>query len=193
MRIIFLGPPGSGKGTQARLLQQRQGVVPIGTGDILRDAVKRQTPLGKEVQSYLFSGTLVPDELVNAIVEDRFNHPDRPTSFVMDGYPRTVPQAINFEMVMRKAGLNVGQVMLFTVPDSQVIQRLAGRRLSENRKDDIGDTVRKRLVEYQQSTAPLIDHYRSQGLLREIDATADIESVYRSIVCAVEGGAEAPC
>src|SRR5438270_12601503 len=100
MRLIFLGPPGSGKGTQANLLRQRLGVVPIGTGDILRDAVKRKTPLGMKVEAYLTAGLLAPDDLVNAIVEERFSGPDRPSSFVMDGYPRTVPQAVHFESVM---------------------------------------------------------------------------------------------
>jgi adenylate kinase len=191
MRLIFLGPPGSGKGTQARLLRERLGVVPIGTGDILRDAVRGQTPLGKKVEGYLPAGLLVPDELVNAIVEERLVRADQPTSFVMDGYPRTVPQAVHFEAVMRKAGLRIEHVILFTVPEAEVMRRLAGRRLAERRRDDVDDTVRKRLVEYEQSTAPLIDHFRRKGLLREVDATADIESVYQSIIRA--SGAEAPC
>jgi adenylate kinase len=193
MRLIFLGPPGSGKGTQARLLNERLGVVPIGTGDILRDAVKRQTPLGNKVASYLTAGLLAPDELVNAIVEERFSRPDRPTSFVMDGYPRTVPQAVNFEAVLRKAGLDIKHVVLFTVPDTEVIRRLAGRRLAECRNDDGADTVRKRLVEYEENTAPLIEHFRRQGKLREVDATADIESVYRSIAGECGDRAGAPC
>jgi adenylate kinase len=193
MRLIFLGPPGSGKGTQAKLLQRRLGAVPIGTGDILRDAIRRQTPLGKKVEAYLPAGLLVPDELVNAIVEERFVASDRPNSFVMDGYPRTVPQAVNFESVLRTAELGIDYVVLFTVPDAEVMRRLAGRRLAEKRRDDVDDTVRKRLVEYVHNTAPLIEHYRRQGILRDIDATADVETVYQSIVSLCGGGAGAPC
>jgi adenylate kinase len=182
MRLVFLGPPGSGKGTQARLLSQRLGVVVIGMGDILRDAVRQGTPLGKKVEQYLNAGRLAPDDLVNEIVADVFRRPDRPRRFVADGYPRTIPQAERFESVLRQAGMGLEHVVQFVVPDEEVIRRLAGRRVAECRSDDGADTVRKRLEEYKASTAPLVNHFLKGGLLREVDATADVESVYQLIV-----------
>jgi adenylate kinase len=182
MRLVFLGPPGSGKGTQARLLNQRLGVVVIGMGDILRDAVRLRTPLGLKVEAYLNTGRLAPDELVNEIVAEMFRRPDRPRRFVADGYPRTIFQAEQFEAVLHQAKLDLEHVVQFVVPDEEVIRRLAGRRLAECRTDDGAETVRKRLVEYKANTAPLIDHFRREGLLREVDATADVESVFESIV-----------
>src|SRR3954468_8533835 len=117
MRLVFLGPPGSGKGTQAKLLRERRGVAVIGTGDILRDAVRRATPLGKQVEQYLVAGQLAPDGLVNEIVADLFRRPDRPSQFVIDAYPRTVPQAAAFEDELAKAGLALEHALLFSVPD----------------------------------------------------------------------------
>src|SRR4051794_9635730 len=148
MRLVFLGPPGSGKGTQARLLHERRGVAVIGTGDILRDAVRRGTPLGKQVESYLVSGRLVPDDLVNEIVADLFRRDERPSQFVMDGYPRTLPQAVSFETVLHQAGQDLEHVIWFDVPGEELVRRLSGRRLTECRRDDTAETVRKRLEVY---------------------------------------------
>ncbi len=182
MRLVFLGPPGSGKGTQARLLNKRLGLAVIGTGDILRDAVRQKTPLGQQVQVYLHSGRLVPDGLVNDIVTELFRRADHPTHFVIDGYPRTLPQAVSFEAVLRQAGLDIRSAVLFSVPDEELVRRLGGRRLAESRVDDSEETVRKRLAVYQASIAPLVEHFRREGMLREVDATADVETVYKEIV-----------
>jgi adenylate kinase len=182
MRLMFLGPPGSGKGTQARLLNKRLGLAVIGTGDILRDAVRLQTPLGKQVVAYLHSGRLAPDDLVNEIVADLFRRPDHPTRFVIDGYPRTLPQAVYFETVLRDAGLDLRSAVQFNVPEEELIRRLGGRWLAECRADDKAETVDKRLAVYQSSIAPLVENYRRAGLLREVDATADVETVYKEIV-----------
>jgi adenylate kinase len=182
MRLVFLGPPGSGKGTQAKLLQLRLAVQAIGMGDILRDAARRKTPLGLKVERYLTAGLLAPDDLVNEMIAERFRRPDHPTRFVLDGYPRTLPQAISFEAVLHQVGLDLEHVLYFVVPDEAVVKRLAGRRLAECRSDDNAETVRKRLLEYKANTAPLIDHFLAEGLLREVDATADVETVYQSIV-----------
>jgi adenylate kinase len=187
MRLVFLGPPGSGKGTQARLLKERLGLQAIGMGDILREAVRGGTPLGKQVKQYLHSGQLAPDDLVNEVVADLFRRDDRPTKFVLDGYPRTLPQAVSFERVLGQAGQDLKCAVLFTVPDEELVRRLGGRRLAEGRIDDSAETVRKRLDLYRSNMAPLVDHFRREGLLQEIDATADVESVYRAIVRACGG------
>jgi adenylate kinase len=181
MRLVFLGPPGSGKGTQARLLSDRLGLAAIGTGDILRDAVKRGTPLGKKVEEYLVSGRLAPDELVNDVVAERFHRPDRPSRFVLDGYPRTMQQAAAIDKTLTELGLPLQRAILFTVPVEELVRRIGGRRLAEGRRDDTEETARKRLVEYETNTAPLIDYYRRDGRLYEVDATADVESVYKSV------------
>ncbi len=188
MRLVFLGPPGSGKGTQARLLHERLGLAAIGTGDILRGAVRGGTPLGKQVEAYLVSGRLVPDDLVNDIVAELFRRDDRPTRWVMDGYPRTLPQAVTFEAVLRDAGQSLEHVVLFNVPGEELVRRLSGRRAVEGRRDDAEETVRKRQDIYWASTAPLVDHFRKEGLLGEVDATADVETVYQSIVRQCGGG-----
>lgn len=193
MRIIFLGPPGCGKGTQAKLLQDRLGLKVIGTGDILRDAVKRETPLGKKVESYLASGQLAPDSLVNEIVAERFRRDDRPTQFIMDGYPRTLVQALTFDTVLEDTGQQLNHVILFAVPDEDLVKRLSGRKMAEGRSDDNEETVRKRLEVYHANAKELIQHYRSAGLLREIDAAANVETVYQSIVDVCRAKAEPPC
>jgi adenylate kinase len=182
MRLVFLGPPGSGKGTQARLLNQRLGLAIIGTGDILRDAVRRKTPLGKQVETYLVSGRLAPDDLVNEVVSDLFHRPDHPSRFVLDGYPRTLPQAVSLEDLLEQGGLPLGCAVQFVVPEEELVKRLSGRRLVECRADDDAETVRKRLAVYQAGIAPLVEHFRREGLLREVDATAPVETVYEAIV-----------
>jgi len=181
MRLVFLGPPGCGKGTQAKLLRERLGFVPVGTGDIFRAAVRRGGALGEKVQPYTDKGQLVPDELVNDIVADYFGRDDRPARFVMDGYPRTLAQAEWFEAFLRRAGLDLQQAVLFNVSDEEVVRRLIGRGRTEGRVDDTEATIRKRLEVYHAVADDLIGHYRQAGLLREIDATADVETVYQSI------------
>jgi adenylate kinase len=182
MRLVFVGPPGSGKGTQAKLLQERLGLASIGTGDILRDAVRRGGALGRQVAPYLREGRLVPDDLVNAIVAEYFCADDHPTKFVMDGYPRTLAQATWFESFLHQRGLDLQHAIHFVAPDKEMVKRLGGRRLVEGRADDVEETVRKRLAIYHDSSRELVDHYREAGLLREIDASADVETVYQSIV-----------
>src|SRR5438445_7534502 len=181
MRLGFVGPPGSGKGTQAKLLRERRGFTVIGTGDIFRDAVKRRTPLGLQVESCLASGRLVPDELVNELVAELFRRDDRPVRFVLDGYPRTVGQAEALYPTLRRYHLELQHVFQFVLPDEEVIRRLVGRLAQEQRADDGAETVRKRLAVYHESADALVEHYRRKGLLRVIDATQDIEKVYQTI------------
>lgn len=179
MRIIFLGPPGSGKGTQAKLLQQHLGLTVIGTGDLLRAAVKAGTPTGKKAESFMNSGKLVPDEVVNDIVDDFFHAANPPQKFLLDGYPRTVAQAEFLAKILSDCKLHVNKVLLFEVPEDELIRRMNSRRLAENRADDDEATIRKRLETYRQQTAPLVDHYQRQGLLAVIPATGDVEAIHR--------------
>lgn len=182
MRLVFVGPPGCGKGTQAKLLRDRLGFTVIGTGDIFRAAIAADGPIGRNVKPYLETGRLVPDELVNDVVADYFRRDDRPVRFVMDGYPRTLAQAMAFDAVLRQAFLDLTAAVLFDLTDDEVVRRLGGRRLTEHRPDDDEATVRKRLNVYRSNTEPMIAHYRRHGLLHEIDATGDVETVYQRIV-----------
>src|SRR5262245_39205244 len=181
MRLVFVGPPGSGKGTQAKLLRERRGYTVIGTGDILRDAVKRRTPLGQKVEACLTSGRLVSDELVNELVADLFHRDDHPVRFVLDGYPRTVGQAEALDDFLHAADQDLQHVFQFVLPDEDVIKRLEGRRTQEQRADDNAETVRKRLTVYHAAADNVVEYYRRKGLLREIDAGQDVEKVYKQI------------
>src|SRR5438034_2464648 len=209
MRVILLGSPGSGKGTQAKLLSQRLGLVHIGTGDILREAVRQGTPAGRQAEIYITSGKLVPDTLVNDIIAERFHGDDRPECFVMDGYPRTLAQAASFDAVLRKQFLDLDVVIFVRVDDEKVVARLSGRWVCPvcktpyhllgnpprkpgvcdlshgaliQRSDDREETVRERLRVYHENTAALVVHYRQQGLLREVSGEGGIEEVYGRIV-----------
>ncbi|HMC64743.1 MAG TPA: adenylate kinase [Gemmataceae bacterium] len=212
MRLILVGPPGSGKGTQAKLLSERLGLTHIGTGDILREAIQLQTPAGKQAEPYVTSGRLVPDTIVNELVADLFRRRDRPERFVMDGYPRTVQQAAFFDEVLRQHSLDLAAVVSLVVDEEEVVRRLSGRwgcprckalyhtvskppkvagicdvcgaRL-EQRDDDREEAVRTRLEEFRDNTADLIRYYRSRGLLCEVSGEGDIEQIYHNIVRAL--------
>jgi adenylate kinase len=210
MRLILLGPPGCGKGTQANLLHQRLGLEHIGTGDLLREAIRLNTPVGQRARSFVESGQLAPDEVVNDLIAERFRRPDRPSRFVMDGYPRTVAQARTFDHVLTEQGLNLTNVVLLEVADEEIIRRLGGRwscpkpgckatyHTESNppkvpgicdrdgttlvqRADDKPETVRARLVVYHKNTEELIPHYQAMGLLRAVSGTGDVEEVYARI------------
>jgi adenylate kinase len=205
MRLILIGPPGSGKGTQAKLLSQRQGLAQIGTGDILREAVRMGTPLGLKAGPYIRSGKLVPDDLVNEVVAERFRRDDRPEAFVMDGYPRTLAQAASFDQVLRQQFLQLNAVLVFTVNDEEIVRRMTGRwscpqckttyHMVNNppkktgicdscgsqliqREDDREETVRERLKLYHQNTNGLVAYYQKEGLLHEIAGIGEIEDIY---------------
>ncbi len=189
MRLILFGPPGSGKGTQAKLLSDRLRLTQIGTGDILREAVRLGTPAGLHAAPHVAAGKLVPDDLVNEIVNERFRRPDRPERFVMDGYPRTLAQADSFDQVLRQQSLALTAVVLLDVRDEEIVRRLAGR----GRSDDRADIVLDRLKVYRDNTAPLIKHYRALGLLREVPGEGDVEKVYADITQALNLQAGPAC
>lgn len=214
MRLILLGPPGCGKGTQAKLLSERNHLAHIGTGDILRQAMRQGTPFGLRAKPFVDAGKLVPDDLVNDLIAERFGRDDRPERFVLDGYPRTLAQAAAFDQVLRQQFLDLNAVVLLRVDDEEIIGRLSGRwscpkpgckatyHTRSNppkvaglcdycgtplvqREDDRPETVRARLVVYHKNTEALVDHYRMQGLLREVAGHGAIEDVYASIIQAV--------
>jgi adenylate kinase len=222
MRLILLGPPGCGKGTQANLLSQRNGLEHIGTGDLLRQAIKQNTPLGARAHPFVQSGQLVPNELVNELVAERFTRADRPTRFVMDGYPRTLAQAVYFDGVLRACSLELDRVLLMEIADEEIVARLSGRwscpkagcmatyhtksnppkvpGVCDNcgtklvqREDDKEETVRARLVVFHKNIVELLPYYRGQGLLREVRARGEIEQVYADLLKALNPQAGPPC
>lgn len=215
MRLIFIGPPGSGKGTQAKLLGQRLGLCHFATGDILREAVRKDTPEGRRAQPYMAAGQNVPDVIVNDIVNSRFRAPDRPTQFVMDGYPRNVAQARSFDEMLRQQGLSLNAVVFLAVEDREIIQRISARwncpnpqcRATYNtlkkppkrlgfcddcqtplmqRDDDKAETVRQRLRVFHELTDELLTHYRQQGLVIDVPGIGEIETIYSSITDALK-------
>ena len=209
MNLIFLGPPGSGKGTQAARLSARLGLVHLSTGDMLREAVKKQTPLGKEAEGYMKRGELVPDSLIVGLIEQKAANGDLKSGFILDGFPRTIPQAESLKQMMAKNGLKLDRAVLFDVPDEEIVKRLSGRwycpscnagynypmqipkvagkcdrdgAALQRRPDDEESVVRNRLSVYQRQTRPIEDYYRKEMLLSEIKADVAPDVVFEALV-----------
>jgi adenylate kinase len=172
-RAILLGPPGAGKGTQAQVLGRYLGVPAISTGDLLREAVAAENDLGKRVRGGMAGGKLVDDAVMAEVVRDRLKQPDARRGYVLDGYPRTLPQAETLEGILRETGQQLDAVLLLEVPEEVVV----GRALLRKRGDDAEKVIRERLKEYREKTVPLIGYYRERGLLREIDGNRPIDEV----------------
>jgi adenylate kinase len=177
MHVVFLGPPGSGKGTQAKLLAERLQVPDIATGEMLRAAVLEGTPLGGKVKTVMESGDLVPDDLMIALIRERLAAPDAADGFVLDGFPRTVDQALALERILNGNEKSVDVVVNLAVPEAVLIDRLAGRSGLEHRSDDGRHTVLERLRVYHEKTEPLIDFYRQRGLLTEVDGIGTVPEI----------------
>ena len=177
MRIVFLGPPGSGKGTQASQLSRRLGVPAISTGEILREAVRGQTSLGQKAQSIMERGELVPDDLILALIGERLAEPDARGGFVLDGFPRTLAQARAFEGILAGNGDALSAVLNFSVPEAELTGRMLGRAQAEGRADDRPETIRERLRVYREKTEPLVGFYRDRDLLADIDGVGSVEEV----------------
>ena len=213
MHVILLGPPGSGKGTQAQKMVERYHIPQISTGDILRAAVKEKTLLGVEAQGYMDQGRLVPDEVVVGIIRDRLKTSDCNGGFILDGFPRTVPQAEALDSTLGEMKRGIDHAVSIEVANEELIRRLTGRRTCRScgamyhlifdpptkdgicdkcggelyqRDDDQEETIRARLEVYQEQTAPLIAYYREKGLLRAIDGMGAIEEIFGEIVKAIE-------
>ena len=213
MKLILLGPPGAGKGTQAKMLTERFGIPQISTGDILRAAVKEGTPMGGKAKSFMDAGGLVPDEVVVGIVQERLEKPDCTPGFILDGFPRTEPQADALKETLGEMGKDLDAVVSLEVDIEALVERLTGRRTckecgkgyhikfdppqQENRCDACGGalvqrdddqeaTIRKRLDVYNQQTLPLVNYYRQAGLLISIDGMLDINEVQKQILTAIQ-------
>jgi adenylate kinase len=212
LRVVFLGPPGAGKGTQAKLLREKFEACLVSTGDILRKAVADQSPLGKEASEYIKRGDLVPDNVIVKLVAERLKEKDCAQGFILDGFPRTIPQAQSLEEILQKMGLGLQSVLLVQVPHRIIVERLAGRRTCKNcgalyhlkfnpstresicdrcggelvqRDDDREETIRARLKVYDNQTAPLVDYYRQRGILREIDGVGNVDDIRNRVIKAL--------
>jgi len=202
VRLILVGPPGAGKGTQAQVLRQRWGIPQISTGDMLRDAKKAGTPLGVQAAEYMTKGALVPDEVVIGLVGERLKQADAQNGFLLDGFPRTVPQAEALERLLKEHGIKLDAVVQLDVPRELLVERATLRRADkrtghiyhlkynppplgaelEHRADDQPDTVAKRLDAYEAMTAALLPYYQAKGLLRRVDGTLPPSEVTREIL-----------
>ncbi|CUX23685.1 adenylate kinase [Clostridium sp. C105KSO13] len=209
MKIIMLGAPGAGKGTQAKKIAEKYKVPHISTGDIFRANIKNNTELGQKAKTYMDQGLLVPDDLVVDLVVDRVNQADCNSGYVLDGFPRTIPQAEALDKELEKLEQKVDYAIDVDVPDENIIKRMSGRRACVDcgatyhmvyapskkegvcdkckgtlilRDDDKPDTVKKRLDVYHEQTQPLIDYYKSAGILKEVDGTMDIDDVFSETV-----------
>ncbi len=209
MKIIFLGAPGAGKGTQAEMIRGKLGIPIISTGDIFRQNIKNRTPLGEKVKAIIDSGELVPDSLVTELVSDRISREDCAGGYILDGFPRTIPQAEEFDRILAEKGDAIDLVIDVEVPDEAIVSRMGGRRTcpvcgesfhvvykaprKENicdrcggpltiRDDDKEEVVKNRLVVYHKNTQPLISYYEEKGKLRRVDGTRDIGEVHEEIV-----------
>lgn len=188
MRIVLLGPPGSGKGTQAALLRDRLDIPHISTGDLLRNAVQQQTELGRKAKSYMDAGDLVPDALMLGLIEERLGEPDVANGFILDGYPRNLAQAEALDEVLERIGQPVDLAISVTVDEGEIVDRLSGRAVEEGRSDDTEDVIRNRLRVYAEQTAPVAGHYAERGQLREVDGMGSVEEVNRRLLDAIEAG-----
>ena len=182
MRVVLLGPPGAGKGTQAQIIAGRLGVQAISTGDIFRANVSGQTELGTRAKVYMDAGDLVPDEITVAMVSERLAEPDAKAGFLLDGFPRTIPQAEQLRSSLADMGTALDRVLELVVDEEELVRRLSSRRMLVDgewvqRSDDEPETVRHRLQVYREQTAPLSGFYDSEGLLSRIDAIGEVEEV----------------
>jgi adenylate kinase len=208
VRVIFLGPPGAGKGTQAKALAQEWHVPQVSTGEMLRDAVKAGTPLGRQAQQTMESGGLVSDDIMVGIIADRLRRPDAAGGFILDGFPRTIAQAEALNKLLKDLGQSLDSVVYFDVPEAELVRRLTGRRLCRQcqtayhlvsapprkpgvcdrcggelyqRDDDSETTVRHRLDVYARQTAPLLDYYRGRGVLSSVKADGTVQAISEAV------------
>jgi adenylate kinase len=212
VNLIFLGPPGAGKGTQAKRLTARLGIPQFSTGDILRKAVADGTPLGKKAKALMDAGKLVPDEIVNGIVDEALASPDCAKGFLLDGFPRTIPQAVALDEMLQRRGRKIDRVINMVVPTEVLVERLSGRRTCPKcgtpygkdsppkkpgicdkdgekliaRPDDEPDRVRQRLLEYATKTALLTGYYKARGVVRDVDGVGTVDEVEERIIRALK-------
>ena len=209
MRIIFLGPPGAGKGTQAKLIMKEFHIRQLSTGDLLRENRRQNTPLGQQAQTFMDAGDLVPDEVILGMVQEELKKPELDNGYILDGFPRTCPQADGLDALLKNLDQKLDHVLLLEVPEDELIRRLTARRSCSkcghiynlvfnppkeegicdhdgaeliHRSDDTEETVLNRLKVYEEQTKPLVDHYEPLGLVRHIDGTGDVNAIYARIL-----------
>lgn len=182
-----MGPPGAGKGTQAKFVAEHCGVPAISTGDIFRANVSQGTPLGVEARKYMDAGEYVPDEVTNLMVRNRIDEPDAAPGFLLDGYPRTVAQVEELDGMIQHTGHQLDAVIVLTVDSDEVVQRLLQRAQIEGRADDTEEVIRRRQELYVEETAPLIEVYKQRGLVHEVDGLGEVEDVTKRIFEALGG------
>jgi len=187
MRLILLGPPGAGKGTQGHYISEKYRIPEISTGDMLRAAVEGGTELGQQAKRYMERGALVPDSVIIDIVRDRLLQDDARDGFILDGFPRNVAQAEALSTMLRENSSPLDHVMSIQVDEAELLQRLAARREVEGRQDDTVETIRHRLEVYRHETEPLIAYYQQVGLLRPIHGSGTIEEIFQHIVAVLKG------
>jgi len=212
MNIVLLGPPGSGKGTQAKMIAEKYGVVHISTGDILRENVRNDTALGKEAKKFMEAGKLVPDSLLIDIIKDRLAKDDVKGGWMLDGYPRTMPQAEAMDKILPNLGQKIDVVLNIDVPDAELVKRVTGRRMCKcgatyhvqfnppkvagkcdacggelyQRADDTEETVKERLQAYHAQTQPLIDYYDKRGIVATVLGVGDIKEIFGKVAEALD-------
>ncbi|MEN9707242.1 MAG: hypothetical protein RIS31_808 [Actinomycetota bacterium] len=181
-RLLLIGPPGAGKGTQAAKLAETFNIPAISTGDIFRENVKNETELGKQAKAFMDRGEYVPDSLTNALVRDRLDWDDAKAGFLLDGYPRTADQVEELDSILNDKGESLNAVVLITADTDEVVRRLLGRAAEQGRADDTEDVIRRRLEVYAEQTAPLIDVYSKRNLVIEVDGLGAVDEVTSRIV-----------
>jgi len=190
-RLLLLGPPGAGKGTQAQRLIARLGIPQISTGDMLRAAVAAGSEVGRQAKPYMDLGKLTPDEIVIGAAEERLARPDAKLGFILDGFPRTVAQAEALDRMLPRLGCKLERCVAITVDEEELGKRLLRRAEIEGRTDDNDASIRTRMREYREKTQPLIAYYKSRGVLREVDGAGNVDEVARLIAQALEGAESA--
>ncbi len=185
MRLLLMGPPGAGKGTQASIIAERYGIPAISTGDLFRNNVARGTDLGREAERYMNAGEYVPDDVTNGMLRDRLLEPDAEKGFLLDGYPRTLAQVEFLDSVLEEQGVSLDRVVELVVDVDEVVSRLLARAAAEGRKDDTEEVVRRRLEVYAEETAPLLELYDSRGLLIRVDGVGTVEEVANRITASL--------
>lgn len=186
IRMLLIGPPGAGKGTQASFIAEKHGVVAISTGDIFRQNVKSQSPLGQAAESYMNAGKFVPDTITNEMVRNRLNQPDAHDGFLLDGYPRTTAQVGFLDEILADRGQELDVVLQLVVDTEELVQRLLRRAVSENRTDDTAEVIRDRMALYFEETTSVTSLYSERGLLTKVEGTGSVSHVSQRVSTALD-------